>query len=346
MAIKEENMQKLYKIGEVSELTSLPIKTLRYYEELKLIKPAFVDAYTGYRNYSEQNIVELYKIKSLKELGFSLQEIKDYNDSSLLEKEKQLKTEIECLYKKLRVLSSYNNQKGENFMKPFINDENAIGKWKYAATAVSEDAYEKGEQVKDRNLQLDELYFLQNGEGYWIFDRWTKGYIFRLNGSVYTYKIKNNLLYLHICDKNGNQEQLMVYKKVDSKKRTLDDIAVRDNIDLPFVADKRVLGYWQVVDFINREEYEGYAPKVNPSKLWVKSATFLPTGELIMQFNNNKMTPQRYTKGFIIDKHNLTASKYIVKSFNGDKFMFAEWKSGDYIFGGYKPDYYVYKLVK
>lgn len=339
-------MEKLYKIGEVSDITNLSIKTLRFYEEQKLISPAYVDAYTGYRNYSEQNLIELYKIKALKDLGFSLEEIKNYNDNSLTTKEEQIKAEIDSLYKKLHVLSTFNKKEGEKIMKPFIEDREAIGKWSYIATAVDENAYARGELVKDRYLKLDELYFLSGGEGYWIFDRWTKGYIYRLDGSVYSYSINGGLLFVQICDKNGENEQTMVYKKVDNLKRTLEDISRKDNIDLPFITDKRVLGHWQVVDFVKREDYKDYTPTATSRELWVKSATFLPTGEVIMQFKNDRMCKHSWTKGAVIDKHNQTASKYIVKTFNGQKYLFVEWKSGDYIFGGYKPDYYVYKLVK
>ena len=71
----------LYKIGEVSTLCNISIKTLRYYEELGLIKPVKVDIYSGYRYYDESNIEIIYKIQLFKELGFSLQEIKNFEQN-------------------------------------------------------------------------------------------------------------------------------------------------------------------------------------------------------------------------------------------------------------------------
>ena len=66
----------LYKIGEFSKLVNVPVKTLRYYDEINLFKPQEIDLFSGYRYYSEQQIDDLEVILSLKEVGFSLEEIK------------------------------------------------------------------------------------------------------------------------------------------------------------------------------------------------------------------------------------------------------------------------------
>ena len=42
----------MYKIGEFSALTGLSVKTLRYYDEINLLKPSNVDNYTNYRYYT------------------------------------------------------------------------------------------------------------------------------------------------------------------------------------------------------------------------------------------------------------------------------------------------------
>ena len=66
----------LYKIGEFSKLVNVPVKTLRYYYEINLFKPQEIDLFSGYRYYSEKQIDDLEVILSLKEVGFSLEEIK------------------------------------------------------------------------------------------------------------------------------------------------------------------------------------------------------------------------------------------------------------------------------
>ena len=62
----------MLKIGEFSRLARVSVKTLRYYADLGLLKPAYVDRYSGYRYYSLEQLPRLNRILALKELGFSL----------------------------------------------------------------------------------------------------------------------------------------------------------------------------------------------------------------------------------------------------------------------------------
>ncbi|HYW93981.1 MAG TPA: MerR family transcriptional regulator [Bacteroidales bacterium] len=64
------------KIGEASQLTGLPIDTIRYYEKRGLITEP-ERRYSGYRVFEKQQIDELRFIKRAHELGFTLGEIKD-----------------------------------------------------------------------------------------------------------------------------------------------------------------------------------------------------------------------------------------------------------------------------
>lgn len=66
----------MYKIGELSRLCNIPVKTLRYYDSAGLLPPDEIDKYTGYRYYSAAKLSDCYRILALKELGFSLEEIK------------------------------------------------------------------------------------------------------------------------------------------------------------------------------------------------------------------------------------------------------------------------------
>ncbi len=65
------------KIGDISKLTNTPIKTLRYYDKIDLIKPGYVDVETNFRYYSHSHILALNIIKKLKLEGFTLKEIKE-----------------------------------------------------------------------------------------------------------------------------------------------------------------------------------------------------------------------------------------------------------------------------
>ena len=66
----------MLKIGEFSRLTRVPAKTLRYYDEIDLFKPANNDAENGYRYYSVEQLPRLHRIMALKGLGMSLEQIR------------------------------------------------------------------------------------------------------------------------------------------------------------------------------------------------------------------------------------------------------------------------------
>jgi effector-binding domain-containing protein len=65
----------MFKIGDFSRLCFVTVKTLRYYDEIGLLKPVSVDRFTGYRYYSADQIPRLNYIVALKNLGLSLEEI-------------------------------------------------------------------------------------------------------------------------------------------------------------------------------------------------------------------------------------------------------------------------------
>lgn len=65
----------MIRIGDFSKLSQVSIKTLRYYDELGLLKPVHVDEFTGYRYYSAEQLPRLNRILALKDLGLSLEQV-------------------------------------------------------------------------------------------------------------------------------------------------------------------------------------------------------------------------------------------------------------------------------
>ncbi len=65
----------MIRIGDFSKLSRVSVKTLRYYDEMGLLKPVEVDRFSGYRYYEFNQLPRLYRILALKDLGFSLEEI-------------------------------------------------------------------------------------------------------------------------------------------------------------------------------------------------------------------------------------------------------------------------------
>lgn len=83
----------MFRIGEFSKLCKTSIKTLRYYDEVDLLKPEYIDQETNYRFYTTDQLVEYHLIQSYRQIGLSIDEIKlillGRNEESILESRKQ-----------------------------------------------------------------------------------------------------------------------------------------------------------------------------------------------------------------------------------------------------------------
>ncbi|MGO0985507.1 MerR family transcriptional regulator [Clostridioides difficile] len=68
-------------MGEVSKLFDLSIKTLRYYDKVGILKPAYVNQENKYRYYSREQFMSIDVIKYCKIMGMALEDIKKLIDS-------------------------------------------------------------------------------------------------------------------------------------------------------------------------------------------------------------------------------------------------------------------------
>lgn len=72
----------MYRIGEFSRITGITIKALRYYHEHELLVPSEIDEFSGYRMYTKKQVINGNYIRLLRDLDFSIKEIKEINDAS------------------------------------------------------------------------------------------------------------------------------------------------------------------------------------------------------------------------------------------------------------------------
>lgn len=70
---KRTNMN-YYKTGAFAKIANVTERTIRYYDKIGLLKPSFVME-NGYRHYTDKDFLKLQKILSLKQLGFTIEEI-------------------------------------------------------------------------------------------------------------------------------------------------------------------------------------------------------------------------------------------------------------------------------
>jgi DNA-binding transcriptional MerR regulator len=73
----------MFLIGEFSKLARVSRRMLYYYEEVNLLAPAHTDQKTGYRYYSATQLPRLNQILALKELGLTLEQIRQMLDDDI-----------------------------------------------------------------------------------------------------------------------------------------------------------------------------------------------------------------------------------------------------------------------
>lgn len=131
---------------------------------------------------------------------------------------------------------------------------------------VKEEFYEKKASKQNWYYEYPSVvYFLPEGERYWCYG-WTKGKLFIDDGSevfANDYEIEQigNECYMFVSFKGydyrrGGVPKILVLRKMNSQRYTAEELARKDNIEMPFVNDERVLGKWKVFDFIlTKEEF-------------------------------------------------------------------------------------------
>jgi effector-binding domain-containing protein len=73
----------MFRIGEFSKISGLSIDTLYHYEKMKLLKPEYIDKFTGYRYYEAHQLSTVNQILALKDADFSLDEIYEMLNKNL-----------------------------------------------------------------------------------------------------------------------------------------------------------------------------------------------------------------------------------------------------------------------
>lgn len=94
------------RIGEFAEKNNVTAKMLRHYDEIGLLKPAIIDDATGYRSYEIEQSRYLSWIVILKNLDFSLTQIKEMLNGPV----DYFKLLYELKAKRISISSTYNEQ--------------------------------------------------------------------------------------------------------------------------------------------------------------------------------------------------------------------------------------------
>ncbi|WP_049560504.1 MerR family transcriptional regulator [Nonomuraea sp. SBT364] len=73
----------MFSIGDFARLGLVSVRMLRHYDALGLLRPAHVDPATGYRSYQAAQLARLNRLVALKDLGFTLEQVKAILDDKV-----------------------------------------------------------------------------------------------------------------------------------------------------------------------------------------------------------------------------------------------------------------------
>jgi|GEM_PF-133861 len=96
---------KQYTVNQLAKLSGVTIRTLRFYDEIGLLKPAFV-AENGYRYYRENELLLLQQILFFRELGFELKQIQDILKQSDFDRQAALQSHKKTLKQEIKRLQT------------------------------------------------------------------------------------------------------------------------------------------------------------------------------------------------------------------------------------------------
>ena len=83
-------MSQYMSIGKVSKLKNVSIKSLRYYDQIGILKPAFVNTETNYRYYTKEQLYLLDAITVCIKLGIPLKDLNNYVEGASINLQKLL----------------------------------------------------------------------------------------------------------------------------------------------------------------------------------------------------------------------------------------------------------------
>ncbi len=200
----------MYKIGELSRLCRIPVKTLRYYDNEGVLVPDEIDRFTGYRSMLSQIHEIDYQI-----IGASYE---IYYEDGTVELKIPVCKKVKCMDPTIE-------------KRVFENDEAVVGRWEIRDIVMNKEQFVYGSPKcpEAENTVWKEICFPEGGEPYWFLKGWTKGFLYleatdpapHLVAMPYSVESMNGhtILFLEIPRRyeDGSRDavpQLLVFEKV------------------------------------------------------------------------------------------------------------------------------------
>ena len=361
----------------MARICGVSVQTLRYYDKIGILCADRVDKSTGYRYYSEEKIKDFDTVQKLKDLNFSLEEIKEFMSyppyRKLLmygKKKEELLADLAVNNEKIHRIDEICSSIGEGVIPlnggsldvPFEDDPESLGKWEYCGD-LPEGTEFCGEECleKRERIHLDRLFFLPGGQDVWTYF-WTKGILyidvsdvncvipnkytlFSYNGERY---MRLQYDYMHVIEPSV-PATVRIYKRVMGGALTLRDAyPYRDDVNLLYVPDSRVIGEWEAIDVINTPGDFSTVPCEDKKPYFIHGIEFFERGICYKFMHSGPKSVKilySYTKDYVLCERQSHAERYEIRTVADRDYMIMEHKSGDYSYLGEINCYYVFRRV-
>jgi len=153
-------------ISETSKITNLSIRTLRYYDEIDLIKPSKItDA--GYRYYDEKSLEKLREILFLKELDFSLKEIKEIISNPQYNRKKAMEN-----HKNLLIMKKNRIENLISLLENITNGGSSMSFKEFDMSDIQKEQKKYAEEIKERWGETEAYKESENKTSKYSKDKW------------------------------------------------------------------------------------------------------------------------------------------------------------------------------
>lgn len=369
----------MLKIKEFAKLCGTSTFTLRYYDEHEVLCPHETDPATGYRYYHPDQQKDMETILTLKGLGFSLDDIKRYLYGSIQirrellgQKKKEIEYQMHCAKEQIRTIHalcgqdilSLSEETVREVKNRFEDDPEVLGRWDFCGI-LPEGCDFTGEDALSENTGIfpPVLLFLPDGMEYWVFF-WSRGILYHVNRStnllipnpyrIFEYQGQTYLRLTWLSEEilyQDGREVVCIYRKTDSRRYDHNSAMIfRDDTDLPFVPDPRLVGTWDVCRFVRKpEDFDPRQLPATPARGMFDRIRCTEDGRRFVRC----ITPigyqeveHRYTRGLFINNYSPTTEHYEFREIRGTEYLIAECKTGDYLFAGLIGVYCVFRRAE
>ncbi len=277
----------LLKIGEFARICAVSTQTLRYYDTVGLLPADEIDRFTGYRYYHPDKLETFHLIRTFKEIGFSLDEIKlllgkdcPARKAAILKRRRELVADLNATRIRLSLLQEFVDEEtrarevplSEWRSLPFEDDEAVPGHWvlvgrqlaePYDAPPPPECSLADPDEERTVGYVPREMFLLSGGKPWWVI-LWTRGIIWRivphhdaLIRNPYTLWERDGEIYMTVryvgeaALTEGGDPLWLLYRRVRHGSIPLAEARARtDDLDLPMIPDPEAVGRWDTVDFV------------------------------------------------------------------------------------------------